>query len=66
MENKVHQQHINKLQGDLLNIDREVDQGKVTQKTLAEKERGFLTAKIDVLNENQLILERENIKMKEK
>ena len=25
-----------------------------------EKERGFLAAKIDVLNENQLILEREN------
>ena len=31
----------------------------IGEKNQWEKERGFLTAKIDVLNENQLILERE-------
>ena len=38
----------------------------IGEKNQWEKERGFLTAKIDVLNENQLILEREKEDKKER
>ena len=38
VENKVHQQHIKKLQGNLLAIDNEANKGEFTQKILAEKE----------------------------
>ena len=38
VENKVHQQQIKKLQGDLLAIDNEANKGEVTQKILTEKE----------------------------
>ena len=116
VENKVHQQQIKKLKGDLLAMDSEVYKGQETKNILAEKEstiqllkkklkipstqliqdskltelekeseslsqelndskarllnlageqnqwekeKGFLIAKIDVLNENQLDLEKE-------
>ena len=38
VENKVHQQQIKQLQGDLLDMDGEVEKGQATKKIMAEKE----------------------------
>ena len=38
MENKVHQQRIKKLQGDIFAMDSEVDKGHTTNRILDEKE----------------------------
>ena len=38
VENKVHQQHIQKLQGDFVVIDSEANKGEVTHKIFTKKE----------------------------
>ena len=38
VEKKMHQQQIKKLQGDLLDMDSEVDKGHATKNILVEKE----------------------------